>query len=112
MNNKAEQLTPDTIKSFLESHPLAVLDFWAPWCAPCVAMAPVLDQLAAQYKGRLGVGKINIDDHEPLMKAYTIASIPSFLFIKKGNEETRLVGAHPLETLCNHAERLWAPERK
>lgn len=106
INDKAEKVTTNTIQEFLEKNRIVVLDFWAPWCAPCVSIAPMINQLAEQYEGRTAVGKVNIDENEFLVKEYKIASIPTLLFIKDGKVETQLVGLHTLEVLQNNVERL------
>lgn len=73
----------------------ALVDFWAVWCGPCRAIAPAVEALAKEYKGKLKVGKMNVDDHQQVPQRYDIRSIPTLLIFKGGNVVGQLVGAHP-----------------
>ena len=79
--------------------PLSLVDFWAPWCAPCRAVAPVLDQLAGEYGGRLVVGKLNVDENGPIAAQYNVMGIPTLVLFSGGNEVARLVGAQSKEKI-------------
>ena len=74
---------------------VVLVDFWAPWCAPCRRLAPTVDQLADDYNGRVTVAKVNIDEHPALAARYGIRSIPTILFIKSGEVVDQVIGAVP-----------------
>ncbi len=69
-----------------------LVDFWAEWCAPCRAIAPVVSELAEQYKGRLQVAKINIDEHPETPSQYAVRAIPTLLLFKGGQVVDQIVG--------------------
>jgi thioredoxin 1 len=72
-----------------------VLDFWAPWCGPCRMMEPVLEEIAAEYSGRLVVAKLNVDESPKTATEYDILSIPTLIVFKGGKIVNTLVGAMP-----------------
>ena len=74
---------------------LTVVDFWAPWCGPCLALGPVIEQLAKDYDGQVNIGKVNVDENPQLSVNYGITSIPAVLFIKDGQVVDKQVGAAP-----------------
>lgn len=81
----------DVLKS-----PIPVLiDFWAPWCGPCRAIAPMVDELAKEYAGKLKVVKINVDDNPQTPTKYGVRGIPNLLLIKDGQVRDQIIGAVP-----------------
>ncbi len=74
---------------------LTVVDFWAPWCGPCLALGPTIDALSKDYEGKINVGKVNVDENPNLSVNYGITSIPCVLFIKDGQVVDKQVGAAP-----------------
>lgn len=76
----------------LEADQPVLVDFWAPWCAPCRAIAPAVESLAEQYAGRVRVGKMNIDDHPATPQKYGIRGIPTLLMFKNGQVVDQIVG--------------------
>jgi thioredoxin len=85
-------------------HPVLV-DFWATWCPPCRAIAPVLEQLSAEAGGRYAIGKLDVDQNQQTAAKFQIEGIPTLLIFKSGQLVDRLVGAHPKQAI---AERLQA----
>lgn len=81
------------------------VDFWAPWCNPCRMVAPIIDQLAEEFNGRASVGKVNIDENEDAAVAFGVASIPTMIVFKDGQEVERVIGARPRAQLSQLIER-------
>ena len=71
------------------------MDFWAPWCGPCRSVAPIVDDLATQYAGKIKVAKINVDESTEVATRYQITSIPTFILFKNGQVADRVLGALP-----------------
>jgi len=72
-----------------------LVDFWAPWCAPCRSIAPIGDELAGEYVGRVGFAKVNVDENPKIATEYGIRSIPTLLIFKDGKPLTQIVGLRP-----------------
>jgi thioredoxin 1 len=91
--------TPVTTSTFdsevIQSDTPVIVDFWAEWCGPCHAVAPVLDKIAEERAGQLKVVKVNIDEERELADRYGIASIPTMILFKDGEPSGAVVGAQP-----------------
>lgn len=85
----------DFSKEVLESGQPVLVDFWATWCAPCRALAPALEELASQYKGKVKVAKMNVDDNQDTPQQYGVRAIPTLLMFKGGKVVEQIVGAVP-----------------
>jgi len=76
-----------------------LVDFWAPWCGPCRLVAPIVEELASEYKEQLKVGKINVDDHQVTAGKFGVMNIPTLLIFKDGELKERITGALPKPAL-------------
>ena len=92
-------------KSVLRSRLPVVVDFWAPWCGPCKTIAPLLDELASEFSGKVRVAKVNIDENPQLAREHKVRSIPMLLVLKKGEVLEQHLGAAPMQTLRALFER-------
>jgi thioredoxin 1 len=85
----------------VKTYPLVVVDCWAAWCAPCRAIAPVVEQLAKEYSGKVVFGKLNVDENPETAQRFSVMAIPTLLVMKKGEEVDRIVGALPKSELVS-----------
>lgn len=81
----------------LNSNLPMLVDFWAPWCAPCRIVEPIVEELAKEYEGKLKVGKLNVDENNKTASKYNIMSIPTLLIFKKGELAKTMIGAQNKE---------------
>ena len=96
--------TDDFKTEVLDSDIPVVVDFWAEWCMPCKMIAPVVDELSKDYKGKVKFAKVNVDDNTQLATDLHVMSIPLLVFFKNGTEITRMVGANPKQAVQKEIE--------
>jgi thioredoxin 1 len=102
-------LTQDNFdQQVLQSTTPVLVDFWAEWCGPCKMIAPLLDELADEYDGKVKIGKVNIDEQQALATKYGIRAIPTLLLINKGQVAEQMVGAKSKRDLKASLDRIAA----
>lgn len=104
----AAKLAVDTAtfdQDVLQSDVPVLVDFWATWCGPCIAIAPAVEELAGEFEGRAKVRKVDVDANQDLAMRYGIMSIPALILFKGGQEVDRIVGAMPKDHLRAMIER-------
>lgn len=97
--DKPVRLTDETLKEAVHENRLVVVDCWAPWCTPCYMVAPIIEELAKDYAGKILFGKLNVDKNRRTAMQYQIMGIPALLVFKNGKLVDRIVGAMPKKIL-------------
>jgi thioredoxin 1 len=104
-----QQINDDSFEAeVLKSDTPVLIDFWAPWCGPCRAIAPVVEELASEYSGRLKVVKMNVDDNPQTPGRYGVRGIPNLIVFKGGQVHEQIVGAVPKARLSQAIEKVVA----
>lgn len=102
-----QQVTDESFESDVLKSDLPVLiDFWAPWCGPCKAIAPVVEEVAKQYAGRLKVVKMNVDDNPQTPSRYGVRGIPNLIVFKDGQVRDQIIGAVPKAQLVKAIDQV------
>ena len=103
-----QEISDADFQQFLAKNDVALIDCWAPWCGPCKRIAPILDELAQEYAGKLTIGKLNTDENPRTPMQFGVMSIPTLLFFKKGKLVNQVVGAVPKKDIVAKVEPLLA----
>jgi thioredoxin 1 len=95
MNTEPAHVTDSDFNGIVKTRPLALIDFWAAWCAPCRALEPTIEELASEYSGKVFIGKLNVDENPETAELFQVFSIPTLVIMKGGKEVDRIVGCVP-----------------
>jgi thioredoxin 1 len=95
MNIEPAHVTDLNFNEIVKTRPLALIDFWAAWCAPCRALEPTIEELASEYSGKVFIGKLNVDENPETAELFQVFSIPTLVILKGGKEVDRIVGCVP-----------------
>jgi len=107
MASNVKEISDSTFEAeVINSELPVVVDFWAPWCGPCKSIAPVLEQIASEYVGKVKFVKVNIDDNPESPTQYNVRGIPNLVFFKKGQVMEQIVGAVPKDQLVTAVDKL------
>jgi thioredoxin 1 len=102
----AIELTSDNFDKFIEENKVAIVDCWAPWCGPCRRMGPIIEEIAEEYAGRVGVAKLNTDENQAIAARFRINAIPTILVFKDKVQVDTLVGLRPKDSLASYLDSL------
>src|ERR687887_2059890 len=106
---KVREVTDNAFaQEVLQSIPPVLVDFWAVWCGPCKAIAPIVEELAGEYEGKLKVMKLDVDDNPRTATTYGVQSIPTLLVFKDGKPAERIVGAVPKKVIVDKLQTVMA----
>ncbi|MGI6073725.1 MAG: thioredoxin [Fermentimonas sp.] len=99
-------ITDATVEEVLGTDKLVVIDFWAEWCGPCKMVGPIIDEIAEEYKDKIVVGKVDVDNNDETTAKYGIRNIPTVLFIKNGEIVDKVVGAGSKSMFTDKIDKL------
>ena len=99
-------INKDNFEGLVAGDQPVVIDFWAEWCGPCRMMAPIVDELAAEYEGKVVIGKCDVEENDDITMKYGVRNIPTIVFLKGGELVDKQVGACPKDALKAKIEKL------
>lgn len=103
--DKIIHLTKDNFEEITGSDEPVMVDFWASWCGPCRAVAPVMEQLSEEYDGRAKIAKVNVDEQGELAAKFRVMSIPTVILFKEGQQVEKIIGARAKEEFSQMLDR-------
>ena len=106
VNTMVTELNESTFDQFVESNKIAIIDCWAPWCGPCRRMGPLIDEVAEELAGKVGVAKLNTDENQGIAVRFQINAIPTLLVFKDNILVQALVGLRPKESIIEFINTL------
>jgi thioredoxin 1 len=95
MSTESIIVTDSNFNDTIKKHSLMLIDFWAPWCGPCRALHPTIEELTKEYAGKVTIGRLNVDENPNTAECFQVYSIPTMLIMKNGCEVDRIVGLVP-----------------
>ena len=105
--SKPVEVTDDTFEQeVLKSETPVVVDFWAPWCGPCKMIAPILEEIAEEFDGKIKIAKLDVDAHSKIAGQYKVMSIPALFFFKNGKVIDQVIGALPKAQLVERVSKI------
>ena len=102
----ALNITDATLETVLDTDKLVVIDFWAEWCGPCKMIGPIIEEIGEEYKDKVVVGKLDVDNNDETTAKYGIRNIPTVLFIQNGKVVDKVVGAGPKTLFTEKIDKL------
>ena len=106
MNSALAEVTSQSFSKFVSGTPVSVVDFSATWCGPCQTLKPILEALATEYKGKVNIGKVDIDQNGDLASQFSVMSVPTIVFFQNGKPVDSMIGVSPKSALKERIEGL------